>query len=121
MKAAGLKPIDTVYESTAMLIKSKRPSDEELVQRIASRISGVISQYILISSAKLSSPNSLQPPRSTYSVNTTFRATYSKELQGSHLASERQLLRPLRTRNGTSIAMIILHATLEATPLNVHV
>ena len=44
MKAAGLKPIDTVVESTAVLIKSKRPSNQKLVDLIASRIRGVISK-----------------------------------------------------------------------------
>lgn len=42
MKAAGLKAIDTVVESTAVLIKSKHPSDIKLVELIASRIQGVI-------------------------------------------------------------------------------
>ena len=42
MKAAGLKPIDTVVESTAVLIKSKHPSNQKLVDLIASRIGGVI-------------------------------------------------------------------------------
>lgn len=44
MKAAGLKAIDTVLESTATLIKSKHPSNQKLVDMIASRISGVISK-----------------------------------------------------------------------------
>ena len=44
MKAAGLKAIDTVVESTATLIKSKRPTNQKLVNMIASRISGVISK-----------------------------------------------------------------------------
>lgn len=44
MKAAGLKAIDTVVESTATLIKSKHPSNQKLVDMIASRISGVISE-----------------------------------------------------------------------------
>ena len=43
MKAAELKAIDTVFESTAVLIRSKRVSNEKLVNMIASRISGVIS------------------------------------------------------------------------------
>ena len=43
MKAAGLKAIDTVVTSTAVLIKSKRPADQKLVDLIASRIRGVIS------------------------------------------------------------------------------
>lgn len=42
MKAAGLKPIDTVVDSSAILIKSKTPSNPELLNLIASRISGVI-------------------------------------------------------------------------------
>ncbi|MCJ1371693.1 ATP phosphoribosyltransferase (ATP-PRTase) (ATP-PRT) [Loxospora ochrophaea] len=42
MKAAGLKAIDTVVESTAVLIKSKNTSNQKLVDKIASRIGGVI-------------------------------------------------------------------------------
>ena len=45
MKAAGLKAIDTVVESTAILIKSKHPSNLKLVNMIASRIKGVISTF----------------------------------------------------------------------------
>ena len=44
MKAAGLKAIATVVESTAVLIKSKHPSNQKLVDLIASRIKGVISK-----------------------------------------------------------------------------
>ncbi|KAL2020859.1 hypothetical protein VTK56DRAFT_7850 [Thermocarpiscus australiensis] len=49
MKAAGLKAIDTVVESSAILIKSKAPSNPELVDLIASRIGGVITaqKYVL--------------------------------------------------------------------------
>jgi ATP phosphoribosyltransferase len=49
MKAAGLKAIATVVESTAVLIKSKKPSNEKLVDLIAARIKGVITaqRYIL--------------------------------------------------------------------------
>lgn len=49
MKAAGLKPIDTVVESESILIKSKSPSNPELVDLIAARISGVITaqKYVL--------------------------------------------------------------------------
>lgn len=43
MKAAGLKPIDTVVSSLAVLVKSKKPSNAQLVDLIASRIRGVIS------------------------------------------------------------------------------
>jgi ATP phosphoribosyltransferase-like protein len=46
MEAAGLKAIDTVVDSTAVLIRSKKPSSQELVDLIASRIKGVISEYI---------------------------------------------------------------------------
>jgi len=49
MRAAGLKAIDTVIESTAVLIKSKRPSDPQLVDLIAQRIRGIIAaqRYVL--------------------------------------------------------------------------
>ncbi|KAI9831513.1 MAG: ATP phosphoribosyltransferase (ATP-PRTase) (ATP-PRT) [Phylliscum demangeonii] len=49
MKAAGLKAIGTVIESTAILIKSKRTSNPSLVELIASRIKGVIAaqKYVL--------------------------------------------------------------------------
>lgn len=49
MRAAGLKAISTVVESTAILIKSKHPSDPKMVDLIASRIRGVISTYTFIS------------------------------------------------------------------------
>jgi ATP phosphoribosyltransferase len=42
MKAAGLKAIDTVVESQAVLIKSRNPSNCDLVERIAQRIEGKI-------------------------------------------------------------------------------
>jgi len=45
MKAAGLKAIDTVVSSTAVLIKSKAPSNPEIVDLIAARIRGVISKF----------------------------------------------------------------------------
>jgi ATP phosphoribosyltransferase len=49
MKAAGLMAIDTVVESQAVLIKSRSPSNPELVDLIASRIRGVIAaqKYVL--------------------------------------------------------------------------
>lgn len=49
MKAAGLKAIDTVVSSTAILVKSKNPSNSALVDLIASRIRGVIAaqKYVL--------------------------------------------------------------------------
>jgi ATP phosphoribosyltransferase len=45
MKAAGLKAIDTVVSSTAVLIKSKSPTNPAMVDLIASRILGVISTF----------------------------------------------------------------------------
>lgn len=42
MRAAGLKAIDTVVSSTAVLISSKRPSDPKLVSKVTNRIRGVI-------------------------------------------------------------------------------
>ncbi len=52
MKAAGLMPIDTVVESTAVLIKSKHPSNQKLVDKIASRIKGVISKLLALIQTK---------------------------------------------------------------------
>jgi ATP phosphoribosyltransferase len=45
MRAAGLKAISTVQSSSAILIKSKRPSDPKLVDLISARIKGVISRF----------------------------------------------------------------------------
>jgi ATP phosphoribosyltransferase len=45
MKAAGLKAIDTVVSSTAVLIKSRNTTNEKLVSLIAARIRGVISAF----------------------------------------------------------------------------
>lgn len=49
MRAAGLKAIATVVESTAVLISSKHPSDAKLVSVITNRIKGVITaqKYVL--------------------------------------------------------------------------
>ncbi|OCL01586.1 ATP phosphoribosyltransferase [Glonium stellatum] len=49
MRAAGLKAISTVVETTAILIKSRNPSNPKLVELIASRIRGVITaqKYVL--------------------------------------------------------------------------
>jgi len=47
MKAAGLQAIDTVVSSTAVLVKSKNPTNPALVDLIASRIMGVISRFSL--------------------------------------------------------------------------
>jgi ATP phosphoribosyltransferase len=45
MRAAGLKAISTVVESTAVLIKNKNPSNQKLIDLITSRIRGVISMF----------------------------------------------------------------------------
>jgi ATP phosphoribosyltransferase len=45
MRAAGLKAISTVVSSSAILIKSKHPSDPKLVDLITARIKGVISMF----------------------------------------------------------------------------
>lgn len=45
MRAAGLKAISTVVSSSAILIKSKHPSDPKLVELITARIKGVISEF----------------------------------------------------------------------------
>ena len=49
MRAAGLAAVDTVAESQAILIKSKAPSNPDMVELIASRIRGVITaqKYVL--------------------------------------------------------------------------
>lgn len=49
MKAAGLKPIATLLETTAVLIKSKKPANPQLIKLIESRIRGVITakKYLL--------------------------------------------------------------------------
>ncbi|OJD35008.1 atp phosphoribosyltransferase [Diplodia corticola] len=49
MRAAGLKAISTVVETTAILVKSKKPSNPQLVDLIAARIRGVITaqKYVL--------------------------------------------------------------------------
>lgn len=44
MRAAGLKAISTVVESSAVLIRSKHPSNQKLIDLITKRIQGVISK-----------------------------------------------------------------------------
>ena len=52
MRAAGLKAISTVVDSSAILIKSKHPSDPKLVDLILARIRGVISKNSLLSTSQ---------------------------------------------------------------------
>lgn len=67
MRAAGLKAIDTVVESSAVLIKSRKVSNEKLVNVIAARIRGVITaqRYVLcqynISRTKLTEAAKITP------------------------------------------------------------
>ncbi len=42
MRVAGLKAIDTVVESSAILIRSKHPTDAQLIRKILGRIKGWI-------------------------------------------------------------------------------
>ena len=54
MRVAGLKPISTVIDSTAVLIKSKHVSNPSLVDLITARIRGVISRWLSLQPIKLS-------------------------------------------------------------------
>ena len=51
MKVAGLHAISTLLETQAILIRNKNPSDPSLVNKITSRIKGVIAanKYVLLS------------------------------------------------------------------------
>ncbi|KAF2740391.1 ATP phosphoribosyltransferase [Polyplosphaeria fusca] len=67
MRAAGLTAISTVVDSSAILIKSKHPSDLKLVDLITARINGVITaqKYVLctynIHRAKLDAARQITP------------------------------------------------------------
>ncbi|KAK5050861.1 ATP phosphoribosyltransferase (ATP-PRTase) (ATP-PRT) [Exophiala bonariae] len=69
MRAAGLKAIDTVVESTAVLIKSKSVSNDKLANLIEARIRGVIAaqRYVLcqynVPREKLSGATKITPGR----------------------------------------------------------
>jgi len=74
MKAAGLKPIATILETTAILIKSKHPSNPQLIKTIESRIRGVITaqKYILctynVPRNKLNAATAITPGKRAPSV-----------------------------------------------------
>ncbi|CAK7209654.1 ATP phosphoribosyltransferase (ATP-PRTase) (ATP-PRT) [Sporothrix bragantina] len=76
MRAAGLKAIDTVVDSSAILIKSKAPTNPELVELIASRISGVITaqKFVLcqynIPRDRLSEATAITPGKRAPTVTT---------------------------------------------------
>lgn len=70
MKAAGLKPIDTVVSSTAVLIKSKNPTNVDTVELVAARIRGVISKFSVLHPKHLLT-DSLKLHKNTSYANTT--------------------------------------------------
>ena len=75
MKAAGLKAIATVVESTAVLIKSKHASTPALVELIASRIQGFVTarKYVLcqynIPRARLDAATLITPGKRAPTIN----------------------------------------------------
>ncbi len=103
MKAAGLKAIGTILESSAVLIKSKHPSNLGLVNLIASRIRGVISESLGSGNngarkayTDLPLCNG-QPHKSTFFASTTSIAKIWTPLSRLRLGNARQpstLLRP---------------------------
>ena len=92
MRAAGLKAISTVVSSSAILIKSKHPSDPKLVDLITARIKGVISKSILTTPPILFHvyTYTTQPPKSTSSASTTSSARSSISRSRSHRVTARQ-------------------------------
>ena len=82
MRAAGLKAIDTVVASSAILIKSRAPSNPEMVDLIASRIAGVISaqRYVLcqynISRNQLSDATRITPGKRAPTVTSLDEANW---------------------------------------------
>ena len=87
MKAAGLKAIDTVVSSTAVLIKSKNPTNPALVDLIASRILGVISTFRLLRLPF--SANICQRLKNMFSASTMSSVQNSNQQQKSLLEDER--------------------------------
>jgi len=75
MRAAGLKPIATVVESTAILIRSKHPSDPKLVNIITNRIKGVITaqKYVLctynVERSRLAEASQITPGKRAPTIN----------------------------------------------------
>jgi ATP phosphoribosyltransferase len=106
MRAAGLKAISTVVSSSAILIKSKHPSDPKLVDLITARIKGVISKppFLTLPFHPLSLPTNVsKPPKSTSSASTTSSARSSTSQRRSHRATARRpLLRSKRAAGSLS-------------------
>ncbi|KAF2242697.1 HisG-domain-containing protein [Trematosphaeria pertusa] len=75
MRAAGLKAISTVIDSSAILIKSKHPSDPKLVDLITARLRGVITaqKYVLctynIERPKLEAACKIAPGKRAATIN----------------------------------------------------
>lgn len=76
MRACGLHAIDTVMESTAILIKSRSPSNPELLNLITSRIKGVITaqKYVLcqynVERSRLHDATKITPGKRSATVTT---------------------------------------------------
>ena len=92
MRAAGLKAISTVMDTSAWLISSKNPTNPELVEKIKARIQGVISQSSVSSLPRHIPDISLQPPKNMSSALTTSSEKNSRgpprlPLEGAHLLS----------------------------------
>ena len=84
MKAAGLKAIDTVVDSTAVLIKSKHPSNPTLVDLITARIKGVIGTVSSLYPFPYQLSANTHPPqlhKNMSSAYTTSLGASSKKLQ----------------------------------------
>ncbi|KAF2684802.1 ATP phosphoribosyltransferase [Lentithecium fluviatile CBS 122367] len=92
MRAAGLKAISTVVDTSAVLIKSKHASDPKLVDLITARIKGVITaqKYVLctynIERPKLDAACKITPGKRAPTVN-------SLEGDGSWVAVSAMVLR----------------------------
>ncbi|KAI4785382.1 ATP phosphoribosyltransferase, partial [Aureobasidium sp. EXF-8845] len=75
MRAAGLKAISTVLETTAILIRSKNPTNIDLVNLIATRIRGVITaqKYVLctynVERSNLEQASKITPGKRAPTVN----------------------------------------------------
>ncbi|RDA93381.1 hypothetical protein CP533_1982 [Ophiocordyceps camponoti-saundersi (nom. inval.)] len=76
MRAAGLKAIDTVIDSMAVLIKSRAPSDPAMIELITSRIRGVITaqKYVLcqynIERSRLAVATTITPGKRAATITT---------------------------------------------------
>ncbi|PHH91128.1 hypothetical protein CDD83_1557 [Cordyceps sp. RAO-2017] len=76
MRAAGLKAIDTVVDSVAVLVQSHAPSNPEMINLITSRIRGVITaqKYVLcqynIERSRLAEATKITPGKRAATVTT---------------------------------------------------